>query len=261
MTTILKDIRSRAFILVLICSGLFFGCGAGTRLSPAPAKPLRVLLITGGCCHNYDFQAGQLTNAVNKRGLVEWTVMKDGGTGTKAMLAFYDNPNWAKGYDLVVHNECFADTDDAAYISKITEAHKRGKIPALVIHCAMHTYRASKSDEWREFLGVTSRRHDEKQGRFPVTVVAKDHPVMAGFPERWVTPMDEIYIIEKFWPRSKALATAVSEKSGEVQPVMWVNDYYGARVFGTTFGHSDATFSDPVFNDTLARAVFWAVKK
>ena len=61
----------------------------------------------------------------------------------------------------MIHNECFANTADPDYIRKITNAHKAG-VNAVVIHCAMHTYRAAKIDDWREFLGVTSRRHEDK---------------------------------------------------------------------------------------------------
>lgn len=222
-------------------------------------KPLRALIVTGGCCHNYKFQSQAITNGVGARANMEWTVMQEGGTGTRAQISLYDNPDWAKPYDIVIHNECFADTDDAGYVRRITAAHKAGK-PAVVIHCAMHTYRAAKFDDWRELLGVTSRMH-EHQSRYPVKAVAREHPVMRGFPESWTTPMDELYIIEKLWPGAKALATSASEKTGKEQPVIWVNDYHGTRVVGTTYGHSDDTFRDPVFIDVLARGVVWAAGK
>ncbi len=222
----------------------------------AQGKALRALLITGGCCHNYPFQSGQLTNAVNAQANVRWTVVNEGGNGTRGQIGLYSSPDWAKAFDVVVHNECFADTDDAEYVRRITAAHKAGT-PAVVIHCAMHTYRAAHFDDWREFLGVTSRYHDH-QSRYPVTVVTPNHPIMQGFPTNWVTPMDELYILEKVWPGTKALATSVSEQSGQQQPVIWVNDYHGVRVFGTTYGHSDDTFRDPVFLNLLARGVLWA---
>jgi len=40
--------------------------------------------------------------------------------------------------------------------------------------------------------------------------------------------------------------------------VAWTNQYGKARVFGTTYGHSDATFSDPVFLKLVARGLLWA---
>lgn len=222
----------------------------------AGPAPLRALLVTGGCCHDYPTQTAALTAAAAKFGAVEWTVVNEGGTGTRAQLALYDDPAWAKPYDVVVHNECFADTDDPAYLAKILAAHRAGK-PAVVIHCAMHSYRAATVDDWREFLGVTSRRHDH-ESRYVVRPVAAAHPALRGFPETWTTPPDELYVIEKFWPKATALAVSTSEKDGHDHAVVWTNEYHGARVFGTTFGHGNATWHDPVFAALLARGLFWA---
>lgn len=222
----------------------------------ANPEPLRALLITGGCCHNYPFQTQQLTNAVAKLANVTWTVVTEGGGGTRAEIPLYDKADWAKGFDVVVHNECFADTTNQTYIRKITSAHKAG-VPAVVIHCAMHTYRATDIDDWREFLGVTSRRHDH-QSKYPVKLAEPAHPILSGVSDRWVTPMDELYVIEKLWPNAKALATSVSERDGKTYPVAWINQYGKARVFGTTYGHSDDAWRDTDFLTMVSRGVLWA---
>ena len=222
-------------------------------------KPLRLLLITGGCCHNYAFQSQAMKEGVSARVDSEWKVVNEGGTGTRGQIALYDQADWAKPFDVVVHNECFADTKDPEYIAKIVAAHRAGT-PAVVVHCAMHTYRAAAVDAWREFLGVTSLHH-EHQSRYPVTLIAPDHAALRGFPASWTTPMDELYVIQKLWPGATALATSVSEKTGEAQPVVWINNYHGTRIFGTTYGHSDDTFRDPVFIDLLARGIAWSAGK
>lgn len=220
------------------------------------AEPLRALLITGGCCHDYAFQAQALADAMKKVADVKWTVVNEGGKSKDAKIALYDNPDWAKPYDVVVHNECFADLNDIAYVRKITAAHRAGK-PAVVIHCAMHTYRVLAEDDWREFLGVTSRRHDH-QSTYAVRSIETTHPALRGFPKQWTTPSDELYVIEKLWPKARALAVSTSEADGKEYPVIWVNDYHGTRVFGTTFGHGNATWMDPVFLQTVTRGVLWA---
>jgi uncharacterized protein len=222
-------------------------------------EPIRALLITGGCCHNYTFQSQAMTEGISQKADVKWTVVNEGGSGTRAEIALYQKPDWAEPYDVVIHNECFADTTKPDYIRKITAAHQGGA-PAVVIHCAMHTYRGAGIDDWREFLGITSKHH-EHQSRYPVKVTAKDHPVMRGFPEDWITPKDELYIVEKVWPNTTPLAWSVSERTGQEHPVIWTNDYHGTRVFGTTYGHSDETFRDPVFIDLLARGLVWAAGK
>jgi type 1 glutamine amidotransferase len=224
--------------------------------SPDTSKPVHALLITGGCCHDYDVQATAFMEGVKKFGNVTWTVVNEGGKSKDHRSSLYDNPDWAKPYDVVVHNECFADLNDIDYVRKITAAHRAGK-PAVVIHCAMHTYRLLKEDDWREFLGVTSRRHDH-QSEYPVKVIAAGHPVMSGFPVDWKSPMDELYVIEKLWPNARALATSKSEQDGNEYPVVWTNDYHGTRVFGTTFGHGNATWHDPVYVALVSRGLLWA---
>jgi len=239
-------------LLCVLLLFLYFGNG----ITEAREKELRVLLITGGCCHNYALQTEVLQEALGKQQKASWTVINEGGTGTTAMIPLYDNINWAKGYDVVVHNECFADTKDESYIRKITKAHYAG-VPAVVIHCAMHTYRSATTNDWREFLGVSTYRHDH-QSLYPVKKTDTTHPVMKNFPDNWVSPKDELYIIEKTGLHTRILATSVSERDGKTYPVIWTNKYGKARVFGTTFGHSDDTFRDPVFTDLLARGILWA---
>ena len=191
---------------------------------------------------------------------VNWTVAletegRSTWTTTKARL--YNQPKWSDGYDIVVHNECYANVDDAEFVRKIVAGHSGG-LPAVVIHCAMHSYRALESDEWREFLGVTTRRHT-RQHRIAVQVKDANHPVMKGFPLDWVTPLDELYVIQELWPEAKALASAVDPESGNEHPIVWTNDYHGARVFGTTLGHGSVTWDDPIFRDLLVRGFKWAV--
>ena len=72
-------------------------------------KPIRALLITGGCCHDYPLQAQVLQDAAKKYGDVTWTVVNEGGKGTRGQIALYDNPDWAKPFDVVevktrIHN-------------------------------------------------------------------------------------------------------------------------------------------------------------
>ena len=249
--------RTFVSVVALISGAAFTGCQ--TSSSIRSAAPLRVLLVTGGCCHNYKLQTEALTNAIGEAARatkVEWKIVNEGGSGTKAQISLYDDPKWARGFDVVIHNECFADTTDTNYIRSITAAHRAG-VPAVVIHCAMHTYRAAGINDWREFLGVTSRRHDH-QSHYAVKKVQPTHPIVRNVPDDWKTPMDELYVIEKLWPNAQALATSVSERDGKTYPVAWINQYGKARVFGTTYGHSDETFRDSVFLDYVARGALWA---
>ena len=58
-----------------------------------------------------------------------------------------------------------------------------------------------------------------------------------------------------------ALATAVSPEDSKTYPVAWAHEYGGARVFGTTLGHGNDTWNDPVFQDLMLRGFKWAVNR
>ena len=234
------------------------GRGRGDPFAGQPR--VKALVVSGGCCHDYSGEAKVLMDTIGKAVPVDWTVAIQGGRGTTGNISLYDNADWAKGFDIVVHNECFADVTDPQYLRRITAAH-RGGVPAMVIHCSMHSYRAATVDDWREFLGVTSRRHT-RAFNIPVRIAAKDHRVMSGFKADWVTPVDELYVIDKLWPNATALATAVSPEDQTEYPLVWVNEYGGkTRVFGTTLGHGNDTWNDPVYQDLLLRGFKWALRR
>jgi hypothetical protein len=225
-----------------------------------PAVPrVRALLISAGAFHNYLHQSTVLVRALSKSVPVDWTIALQGSAnGTRTRYPIYDRPDWATGYDIVIHNECSADVDDPEFIGRILSAHRDGRVPAMVIHCAMHSYRAAKVDDWREFLGVTTRAHTP-QFRIPIKWTAPVDPIVAGLNPNWVTPPDELYVIDKVWPGVRPLATAVDYRDQKEYPVVWVQEYRGVRVFGTTLGHDVATWDDPDYQALLVRGFSWAV--
>ena len=233
------------------------GRGPGDPFAGQPR--INALIVSGGCCHDYALQGRLLMDAVSRALPVDWTLVVQGGRGTTGSMPVYARSDWSKGFDIVIHNECLANVDDPQYIRNITSAH-RGGPPAVVIHCAMHSYRSATIDDWREFLGVTSRQHT-KPFPIPVKVAARDHAAMKGFKEDWVTPIDELYVIDKMWPDTVPLATAVSPEDKKEYPLAWASEYAGARVFGTTLGHGNDTWADPVFQDLLVRGMKWALKR
>jgi type 1 glutamine amidotransferase len=262
----MHSFKHRAIVLALgaACTGWLTlaaqapqGRGRGGPQQPSGPR-INALVVSGGGYHDYHLQAKVLMDLTRSLP-VDWTIAIQGGRGTTGRQLLLDNPDWAKGFDIVVHNQCFADTTDEALLKRITDAH-RGGPPAIVIHCAMHTYRAATVDTWREFLGVTTRRHT-KAHNISVKISAPDHSIMKGFKADWVTPVDELYVIDKFWPSSKALASAVSPEDQKEYPLAWVSDYGGTRVFGTTLGHGNDTWNDPVFQDLMLRGFKWAVNR
>src|SRR6266850_4708289 len=127
------------------------------------AEPLRALMITGGCCHDYEAQKKILSEGISARANVTWTIIHEGDQdGKDHQFSIYEKPNWAKGFDVIVHNECSGKVTNVVWVEHIAKAHFDG-VPAVVIHCSIHSYRESKTDEWRKLLGVSSFRHQAKR--------------------------------------------------------------------------------------------------
>lgn len=225
----------------------------------AGQKRIKALIISGGCCHDYPGQDKILMDLMGNQLPVDWTVIYEGGTAGDVKVQLYDKPNWAAGFDLVIHNDCYAQVTDAKLIGQIVAAHKAG-VPSMVFHCSLHTYRDATVDDWREFMGVESHRHTMAHN-IAVKVNGTPSFITRGMPAEWSTPTDELYVIVKTWPSMTPLATAMSpEADHNVYPVIWTNDYNGTRVFGTSLGHAE-TWNDPVFRDMVIRAFKWTVKR
>ena len=83
----------------------FFSCFMNASAIAAPA-PLRVLLITGGCCHDYAKQKDILKKGLEARANVVVDQVHTPDNSTHPPLAILGNPNYAKGYDVVIHDDC-----------------------------------------------------------------------------------------------------------------------------------------------------------
>ncbi len=222
------------------------------------AEPLRALMVCGGCCHDYDAQKKILSEGISARANVTWTIIHEGNDRTH-YVSLYTNANWAKGYDVVLHNECFGLATNVAFVEGIVRAHSHGGVPAVMLHCSTHSYRFSTSDEWRKLLGVSSYQHGAKH-TFEIFNLKPEHPVMKGFPEKWQDSPDELYQIKRTWPDCVPLGKGLSSKEAG-QTVIWLNTYGKARVFGTTLGHANETMQSEVYLDLVTRGLLWACDK
>ena len=233
------------------------GRQGGSTFNPfAGQTPVSAMIVTGGCCHDYTGQSKVLMDTLNAVMPINWTVVQGMTSVPEGKLPLYDNPDWARGMDIVIHNECWANGDLPA---KVVQNITRPAVPRMFFHCSLHSYRVMKDDGWRELIGMTSRRHTRSHNI--LIKWAEGDPITAGLPP-FVTPIDELYIIDKVWPDTKALATAVSPEAGNSTfPLVWTHDYRGTRVFGTSLGHGNETFHTNQFKELFTRGFRWALKK
>lgn len=245
-------------VMMKLLSLVFLGLSTFTFAASPATKPLRALLVTGGCCHTYETQKVILSEGISARANVVWTIVQE-GTTREHRASIYEKPDWSKGYDVVVHNECYGFVDDVAFVERITAPHKAG-LPAVMIHCSSHSYRRAQTDEWRKVIGITSMSHENRRDLL-VKSNGTNHPVMIGFPDEWADPQDELYKNEKIWPGAIPLARAYGVETKKEHAVIWVNTYGKGRTFATTLGHLDSTVSSPVFLDLVSRGLLWACGK
>ncbi|HEY1049645.1 MAG TPA: ThuA domain-containing protein, partial [Prosthecobacter sp.] len=243
---------------------------------------LRILVVAGGCCHEYDKQTVALKEGIEARLNAIVDIAYNPDKTTKATFEIYKAKDWAKDFDLIIHDECSADITDPAYVNTILDAHKAGK-PAVNLHCAMHSYRwgnfrepvAAGADNagWYEMLGLQSTGHGPQQP-IAITFTDKAHPITQGL-EGWTTMNEELYNNIQVLT-GKAIATGVQivppkAKKGETLPpdakpteatavVAWTNEYgpNKTKIFSTTIGHNTATVSDARYLDLITRGILWA---
>ena len=253
-----------------------------TSTLAAEQKPLRVLIVAGGCCHDYATQKEVLKKGIEARVNAVVEVAYDPTKSTKPLFELFKSPDWGKNFDVVVHDECAADITDQAYVANIVNAHKNG-LPAVNLHCAMHSYRwgnfkapvkvGDDNASWYEMLGLQSTGHGPQQP-IAITFTDKSHPITTGLAD-WTTINEELYNNVQILG-AKTLATGnqkipeKKDKKGKVTPaseanaiVAWTNEFgpKKTRIFSTTIGHNNATVEDARYLDLVARAVLWSAGK
>lgn len=246
------------FSVSLMC----FNQSTAARADNAKA-PIKALFICGGCCHDYKHQKEIITKGISARANVDWTIAYDPDTSTTHLNPVYDNPDWAKGYDVIVHDECSADVKDLKIIDRILKPHRDG-LPAVVLHCAMHCYRSAgwpkKVTPWFEFTGLPSTGHGKQ---LPIAIQFTDpvSPITKGLQD-WATIGEELYNNSMGKPLATAHPLATGTQGDNKTIVVWTNEYNGkTKVFGTTIGHNNATCADPRYLDLVTHSLLWSVGK
>ena len=240
----------------------------------AAEKPIKILLLTGGCCHDYAKQKDILKRGIEARINAVVDQIHTDNSSTRPPLAILGNPDYAKGYDLVIHDECGADISDPATVQAVLKPHRDGT-PGVNLHCAMHCYRIGNPNDpvtlgtphgyWFEYLGLQSSGHGA-QKPISITFTNTANPVVKGL-KNWTTINEELYnnihIFEGATPLARGAQVVPTRNGGSRTNnfvVAWTNEYgpKKTRVFSTTIGHNNATVSDARYLDLIARGVLWA---
>ena len=258
-----------SFLTLLVSTALALHSFAADAL-----KPLKILLVTGGCCHDYVKQKDVLKAGLEARAnvIVDHAHSADGSTKPPIEQIYgkpgeKPNPDYAKGYDLVIHDECASAQNSPEIITAVLQPHVDG-IPGVNLHCAMHSYRfgnigkpvpaGADNARWFEYLGLQSTGHGPQQ---PIAITFTDtaSPITKGLAD-WTTINEELYNNIQILT-GKTLAKGKQGNSETV--VVWTNEYgpKKTRVFSTTIGHNTETVADARYLDLVTRGALWATGK
>ncbi|NBS05100.1 MAG: hypothetical protein EBS64_07840 [Verrucomicrobia bacterium] len=211
----------------------------------AEQAPLRVLVVAGGCCHDYLAQKDILKNGIESR--LNAVVTVD-----------------------------FVDINDKAFTDKKTK-------PVFATYKNADSFRwgnykepvkaGDDNSHWYEMIGIQSTAHGPQQ---PISIAFSDktNPIVSGMTD-WTTVNEELYnnvqiLTAKGLANGTQKIPEMKDKKGKVTPakeassiVVWTNEFgpKKTRIFSTTIGHNNSTVEDPRYLDLVTRGLLWSVDK
>lgn len=235
--------RMLSFCTSLMVATLACAALVSCNVQAGDSEPLKALILTSpGVYHNYQQQTRDLAYGIAANANVRFDV-------SLAEVERWKTTDFAEGYDVLIYNICMADNQDAALIANLRRQTEELAVPAVVIHCTMHSFR--DTDLWWPMLGLQTRAHESPRPLPQVRQAA--HPILSGLPEAWTVKNDELYINLQF-EGEPLLGTAGEDGANHI--TAWL-----ARgvtpVFGTTLGHSQETMKDAAFHRLIANGLLF----
>jgi hypothetical protein len=237
-------------LAVLAALGLLVA-GSEAQDKPDAAKKVKVLIVTGfdAGAHKWRETTPLTRDALEATGRFEVRVCEDIGIFEASSLA---------SYDVVVLNYGFweAPEPSAAAKERLLGYVKSGK-GLVSLHFACSSFQDWA--EYRELLGRVWKKgvggHGPR-GKFKVEIAKPDHPITAGIAA--FETDDELYAKLSGEGEIEVLASAHSEWSGKVEPIVYVKKYGEGRVVHNVLGHDVRARQNESYIKLLCRGVEWA---
>ena len=115
-----------------------------------------------------------------------------------------------------------------------------------------------------DLVGGYFKSHPAQQ-KAKFMVVDKNHPSTKDLPDVWER-FDELYNFKYLNPDVHVLIK-IDEKSykggenGENHPMAWYHEYDGGRAFYTEMGHTDESYSEPLYLKHLLGGILWVSER
>ena len=144
-------------------------------------------------------------------------------------------------------------------LGKIKKFIDSGK-PLIGLRTASHAFENWK--EWdHDVLGGNYHNHygNELNAVIRVRPEAADHPILKGV-EKEFAAGGSLYLNAPLPPFSSTVLLTGSVTNQPPEPVAWIHDYRGARIFYTSLGHPK-DFENRSFQRLLVNAIYWTLNR
>ena len=273
--------------LIMLFAVLGFAIAADKK-SEKGGGPLKVLLIAGGCCHDYPGQSEVLKAGIESKINAVVTVDFNPDTSTEATFPSYESADWAEGVRCGHSRRVFGEGDRRG----LCESHSR---------CAPRGDSGGESPLRNAFVPLGRvPGAGETRGRQRGVVRDAGYPIVQARAEgshrrisfhrqrapdyerndrSWTTIDEELYNNVQVFDSGHGLASGKQmqmprkKKGQKADPkakateanaiVAWTNEYgpKKTKVFSTTLGHYTETVADDRYLDLVTRGILWTVGK
>ena len=184
--------------------------------------------------------------AVGKKALLELGALQDFLVDTTEDASVFTAKN-LKQYDVILFLSTTGNVLDSAQQSAFENFIRSGK-GFVGIHAATDT-----EYDWPWYVGLVGASFEShpKQQTARLYRINKTHLSTVTLPDTWER-FDEWYNFKNINPSTHTLlkidkGSYSGGKNGDYHAVAWYHDYDGGRSFYTALGHTDASFTEPLF--------------
>ena len=244
----------RKLLLIFLLSSIYI---AQILHSTPPAKPIRILVITGG--HSYKVeQFNEMLASLGDK--ITYQVAELPGA--------YDMflPENRNKYDVLVFYHMWQKiTEDQA--KYFTECISQGK-PVVALHHSICAF-----DDWPEYWNIIGGKYFHKpttiNGKeyapssyihdlhFNVKIASPKHPVTKGVKDFEI--FDETY--KGYYVEDGVTPLLTTGEPSSTPIIGWTKKYGKARIVTLQSGHDAPTFENPAFRKLLKQSVEWVYSR
>ena len=216
------------------------------------AEPLKMCFLSGSAEYESDTSLESFKKHIEKDFPVRVTLLKARGFNELSGLEALDDCDVAVFFTRRL-------TIDGEALDRIKKYCDAGK-PIVALRTASHGFQ-----NWLEFdkliLGGNYQGHFGEGPALTAqaTPEGMKHPALEGVPAT-IESKYSLYRTAPLAEDATVLMTGETAESGGAQPVTWVREHRGGRIFYTSLGGPE-DFNQPDFQRLLVNALFWSAKR